>query len=119
MTADATSATPSADQNESIERSPSVRLSAASSINASRIRISKSPVTSINGSRNAAMTGGSSALRIAITAAAANAPLQLSTWAPGTIHAATSKAIVERIHARMTCNRPMRGRLGAHTAFCP
>ena len=66
----ATSATPSADQNESIERSPSVMLSAASSISASRIRMSRRPVTSISGSRSAAMTGGSNALRIAITAAA-------------------------------------------------
>ena len=39
----ATSATPSADQNESIERSPSVMLSAASSISASRIRIEQEP----------------------------------------------------------------------------
>ena len=94
-------------------------LSAARSISASRIRTSRSPVTSISGSRNAAITGGSSALRIAITAAATNAPPQLSTWAPGTIHAATSSAIVERIHETTTCRSPMRGRLGAHTAFWP
>ena len=63
-------------------------------------------MTSISGSRNAAITGGSNALRIAITAAATNAPPQLSTWAPGTIHAATSRAIVERTHETTTRSEP-------------
>ena len=42
-----------------------------------RSRMSRSPVTSISGSRSAAMTGGSIALRIAITAAATSAPPKL------------------------------------------
>ena len=43
----------------------------------------------MNGSRRAAITGGSTALRTATTSATRSAPQKLSIEAPGTIHAAT------------------------------
>ena len=45
-------------------------------------------MTSVNGSRSAAITGGSTALNSAITAAISSAPAGLSMLTPATIPAA-------------------------------
>src|SRR5262245_60094318 len=111
-TAAATSATPRADQNESIARSPFVIQSAAKSISASSTRISSRPRTSINGRRSAATIGGSSALSTAITATTTRALQKLFTCAPGTIQAATRSAAADRIQARITATGRNRGRAG-------
>ena len=52
------------------------------------------------------------AFSAAITAAAASAPRKPLTAAPGTIHAATSSAAAEMIHATMRCSGLSFGRLG-------
>ena len=118
-TAAATSATPSADQKESTVRSPFVMLSAANSIRASTTRMSRNPVSSISGRCRAATSGGSTALRIAITSAATSAPPKLLVEAPGTIQAAARSAAAERSHATSSRTGWMRGRAGAHATLSP
>ena len=76
-------------------------------------------MTSISGSRSAAISGGRIALRTAITAAATNAPQKLWTAAPGTIHAATSSATVASTHETRRRIGPMCGRAGPQTGFSP
>src|SRR4051812_32130557 len=115
----ATSATPSADQKESTEMSPFVRLSAASSVRASTTSTSTNPTSSISGKWSAATSGGSSAFRIAITRAATSAPLKLDVEAPGTIQAASSSAAAERTHVIRKASGWKRGRAGVHAGCCP
>ena len=73
----------------------------------------------MNGSRSAAISGGRTAFRIAITAAATKAPQKLFTSAPGTIQAATSSAIVETSQVTTTRTGRSRGTCGPHTGVCP
>ena len=101
-TAEATSATSSADQKESTERSPSVMLSAAISMSASRMSTSAKPTRSMNGRRSAAISGGNSAFRIAMTSAAIRALPKPSTWAPGTIHVANMSVAAAASQERTT-----------------
>ena len=67
-TAAAASATPSADQNESIDSSELIRP-ARSSIPASTNSTRKKPSSAVNGSRSAATSGGSTALSTAMMTA--------------------------------------------------
>ncbi len=63
----------------------------------SRSTITK-PLTSANGSRIAATSGGRAAFRIAISSAATTAPRKPFTWTCGTIVAAISRAAADTIH---------------------
>ena len=72
-TPDATSATRSAEPNESTEKSPSVMRSAASSMSASSTSTSTNPTRSVSGRRSAATSGGRIAFRMPITAVASRA----------------------------------------------
>ena len=65
-TAAAASATPSADQNESIDR-PELTRSARSSIPASTNSTPKKPTSAVNGSRSAATSGGRTAFSTAMS----------------------------------------------------
>src|SRR6185312_6192006 len=67
---------------------------AASRMNASRARMRTKPSASVKGSRNAATIGGSSALSVAIRAAATRAWRKSPTLTPGTTQAAKSRATV-------------------------
>ena len=88
MTAAATSATSSAQKNLSTSKVLSESSAATHTIHASRSRTSRKPTASMYGSRSAAMTGGSTAFRTAISVAAMNAPRNPSILTPGTIIAA-------------------------------
>ncbi len=117
--AEATSATPSAAQNESIDRSPFVMLSAARSISASRLSTSRKPIASMNGSRSAAISGGTAAFSTAMTATASRAPKKSFTDAPGTINAAISSAAAETSHAKSSASGLIRGRPGVQSGVSP
>ena len=88
MTAAATSATSSAEKNPSTSKVWSERSAATRTIHASSSSTSRKPTASMYGRRSAAMSGGNTALRMAISAAATNAPKNPSILTPGTIIAA-------------------------------
>ena len=115
----AASATPSADQNESTVRSPSVIASAASSISASTTSTSRNPSSAMNGRRSAATAGGRTAFSAAITAAATSAEPKFLTSAPGTIQAAASRARAESTHETSRRNTWNRGRRTSHSGRSP
>ena len=73
----------------------------------------------MNGSRSAATSGGRSAFRTAITAAAASAPQKAVTCAPGRSQAAMSSAIVTRSHRDTSWPNPSFGRWGLHVGCSP
>src|SRR3954451_24981744 len=85
---EATSAASSASQNESTLIEFGTMSAASLNITASSTSTNSRPVISVNGSGMAATSGGNTALRTAMTAAARNAPRQPSTDTPGTTHAA-------------------------------
>ena len=119
VTADARSAATSAHQKESTWIASGAISEAAQSIAASTSRISRNPVINANGSRSAAMIGGSAAFRIAISSVATNAPRNPLTLTCGTISAATSSAIAEMIQVRIRRTGLTRGRSGAHAGRSP
>ena len=118
-TAEATKATPSADQNEFTERSPPVIGSAASRIRASTTRTRTSPTSSMNGSRRAAISGGRTAFRTAIATLAAKAPPKPLTVAPGTTQAATRSATADASHVIRRRSGRSFGRAGLQVADRP
>ena len=115
----ATIATRSADQNESIESWPFVRLSASSRIPASRNKIAKKPTSKVSGSRSAATIGGRIAFRIPITTAATSAAPKPFTCAPGTIAQPISSDSVATSHVTRSLTMLKRGRAGRQMRVSP
>src|SRR5262245_38481007 len=115
----ATSATPRADQKESMARSPSVIASAASSISASTTSITRKPSAATNGKRMAATSGGRIAFSAAITTATTSAEPKSLMCAPGTIHAAPSSASADSNHATSRWNARRRGRTTCQAGRSP
>jgi hypothetical protein len=111
--ADATNAASSAHQNESTVSAPGAMRDASTNIAASRKSTSRKPRISVNGSRNAASTGGRIAFSNAISADATSAPPQPSIDTPGTTAAAKTSAAAERSHATSKRTGWMRGRSGS------
>ena len=98
VTAEAMSAVRSAHRKLSTSIALSVIAEAARSMRASRIRTSRKPRTSVNGSLTAATRGGISAFRIAMTRDVTSAPRKDLTSTCGTIPAATNRDAAATSH---------------------
>src|SRR5436190_5846737 len=117
-TAAAASATPSADQNESIDM-PELSRSARSSIPASTNSTLKKPASAVNGSLSAATSGGSTALSRAMSAATTMAARNVESDAPGTSFVATASDAAPSSHASTSCPALKRGRSGVQPGAPP
>ena len=73
----------------------------------------------MNGSRSAASTGGTNALRIPISPATKNAAPTPPSATPGTRAAATQTAIAPTTQARMKFTRRKRGAAGCQRSCSP
>ena len=88
-------------------------------ITASRTSTRTNPSASVNGRRSAATIGGSTAFRIAISAAAMNASPTPWTVTCGTIAAATPTAAADTIQLIASLNGLKRGVSGFQTTSSP
>src|ERR1700759_918059 len=119
LAAEITSAAANAQPNESTLIELGSIFDASSSTTASRTSTSTKLSASVNGRRSAAMTGESTALRIAITAAAMNASPTPLTATCGTIAAATPPAAADTIQLIASLNGLKRGTSGLQTSSSP
>ncbi len=92
----------SAQPNESIWSAPGAIAEAACSISASAISTRMNPAPTVYGSRIAAITGGTSAFRMATSAATTSAPKKPLTRSPGTMYAAAIRPSAEPTQATAT-----------------
>ena len=119
VTAAATSETSSAAKNPSTLKVWSERSAAALTIQASSTRTRRNPTASMYGSRNAAISGGTTALRMAISAAAMSAPKNPSILTPGTRIAAMYSARALVTHWSSSRRARILGLPGDHCGVAP
>ena len=119
-TAEATSAATSAHQKLSTWIALGAIAETASSIAASRSRITPNPASAMNGIRTAATIGGMIAFRTAITSVASAAPPKFPTSTAGTSFAAISRAAAASSQERSSRPGRKRGLTGCQSVvFSP
>ena len=119
VTAAATSETSSAVEEASTLNVWSERSAATLTIQASSSRTSRKPTASMYGRRSAAISGGTRALRMAISAAAMSAPRNPSILTPGTSTAAMYSASALVTHCSSRRRARIFGLPGAHCGVAP
>jgi hypothetical protein len=119
LTAATTSAPSRAQPKLSTTNVFSKRSDASLSTIALSSRTRMNPKAIVNGSRNAAITGGSAAFRIATTTATRSAPAVPLTSTPGRIAAATPSAAAVDAHDSSTRTGLNFGRTGSHATASP
>src|SRR4051812_1774141 len=115
MTSAAKSASPHDETATTSGNASAASFNASASTNNTKTK----PVRSVNGSRTAATTGGSTALTIAIAAATKKAPPVASIAKPGSTLEATYTAAAADAQLTMRRSGCMRGGAGSHATGAP